>query len=188
MGYAGTVGQVTELASAGTSAVTTLINGVFNVSGSGYPKPAPAPLPYTVSQVSAMLSKSPAIFASLVKHIRGASPVDVRRVNAGSIPTVAELQASVGLTAQVGLALANAQGAPHGNISIGEANCRAVVQQGMLNFQTTAGQGETITIPGTNTKVNLPLPKTVSTSGFGIVAGLAVGGALLVARSGRKRR
>lgn len=183
MSYAnGTLGQVSELASAGTSAVTTLINGVFNVSGSGYPKPAPAALPYTVSQVSAMLSKDPTIFASLVKHIHGASPVDVRRVNAGAIPTVAELQASVGLTAQIGLALANAQDAPNHNISIGEANVRAVIQQGMYNFSTSNGNG-TITIPGTGTTIPNPLPKTVSTSGVGIVAGLGILGALLVTKA-----
>lgn len=189
MSYArsGTLGQLTDLVSTGSSAVTTLINGVFNVSGSGYPKPAPAPLPFTVTQVTTMLQKSPVIYASLVKHIAGASPVDTQRV-CGLSPSAAAAQAkgSVAFAAQVGLALANAQGAPHGNISIGEANIRATIQQGMLNFQQTSGQGETVTVPGTGVQVTLP--KTASTAGVGILLGIGVVGAAIVMGRSHGRR
>lgn len=185
MAFSG-MGQAEVVANIGATAageVTKLVNGVFNVSGSGYPKPAPPPLPYTVAQVTAMLQKDPTTFASLVKHIHGASPTDVRRVNGGTIPTTAELQSNVGLTATIGLALANAQGAPKGNISIGEANCRGVIQQGMLNYQTTGGQGGTV-IPGTT--IPLPTAKTASAA-MPYVLGFGVLGAIAAMRFRRRR-
>lgn len=178
----GTVGQIDTAVSIGAQVggeVTKLIGGLFH-TGSGYPKPVPPPLPYSVSQVAAMLQQSPTIYTSLVKHIHGCNPTDTNRVGAGSpSAAAAAAQASPTNAARIGLALADAQANTSGMISVGEANVRAVIQQGMYNL--TPGGGNTVAPGGGTPQPVTTTPAKASTPalvGVALVGAVAAGKAL----------
>jgi len=134
-----------------------------------YPKPLPPPLPFTVSQVRAMLQAQPTIRSAIRSKIQGQGHT---HLYLGRQPTAADLD-NVQTLAELALWFANGTG---DDLSRGEHEIRNLVIQGMQNEgQTTGGGGGG---GGPWTPPNIPGP-TLESGGVALLLAAGVGAYLL---------